>query len=188
MTGAELVTLTMVRWFHLLGAATLIGIMVYHALILGFRVSKVSGPVSPLLKKMSRFFGPIYWASIVLLVTTGGFTILDRLTSLEGRALPFENMYEFFWGMKILMVLFIILSSLYMTNLLNRISLISKTESDAKNKKKDAAPVPPGNVFRMRATVASLRVVNLVVGIGVLMMAALLQNTFTLIVLRMEQY
>ncbi len=186
MTGAELVTLTMVRWFHLLGAATLIGIMIYHALILGFRVSKVSGPVSPLLKKMSRFFGPIYWASIVLLVTTGGFTILDRLTSLEGRALPFANMYEFFWGMKILMVLFIIASSMYVTSLLNKISLISK--AGASKKKQDAVPVPEGNVFRMRATVASLRVVNLAVGVMVLLMAALLQNTFTLIVLRMEQY
>ena len=40
----------------------------------------------------------------------------------------------------------------------------------------------------MRATVASLRVFNLVMGIMVLMMAALLQNTFTLIVLRMEHY
>ena len=126
MTGAELVTLTVVRWFHLVGAAVLVGIMVYHALILGFRVNKVSGPVSPLLKKMSRYFGPVYWASIVLLVTTGGFTIVDRLTSLEGRAVPFKNMYEFFWGMKILMVLIIIGNSFYMTNLLKKIGTLGR--------------------------------------------------------------
>lgn len=177
MTGAELVTLTVVRWFHLVGAALLIGMMAYHALILGFRVNKVSGPVSPLLKRMSKFFGPVYWASIVLLVTTGGFTILDRLTSLEGRAIPFKNMYEFFWGMKILMVLVIIGNSLYVAGLLRKIAL-----AGAGN------PELGGNVFRMRATVSSLRVFNLVVGIMVLMMAALLQNTFTLIVLRMEHY
>jgi uncharacterized membrane protein len=177
MTGAELVTLTVVRWFHLVGAALLIGMMAYHALILGFRVNKVSGPVSPLLKRMSKFFGPVYWASIVLLVTTGGFTILDRLTSLEGRAIPFKNMYEFFWGMKILMVLVIIGNSLYVTGLLRKIAGAGAGNVEV-----------GGNVFRMRATVSSLRVFNLVVGIMVLMMAALLQNTFTLIVLRMEHY
>jgi len=185
MTGAELITLTVVRWFHLVGAATLIGVMVYHALILGFRVNKASGPVSPLLKKMSRFFGPVYWASIVLLVTTGGFTIVDRLTSLEGRAVPFKNMYEFFWGMKILMVLIIIGNSLYMTNLLKKIAGLGRGMTEAPE---PAVAAPGGNVFRMRATVASLRVFNLVMGIMVLMMAALLQNTFTLIVLRMEHY
>jgi len=180
MTGAELVTLTVVRWFHLVGAALLIGMMAYHALILGFRVNKVSGPVSPLLKKMSRFFGPVYWTAIVLLVTTGGFTILDRLTSLEGRAIPFKNMYEFFWGMKILMVLVIIGNSLYVTGLLKRIAAAGMGGAGGSS--------VGGNVFRMRATVSSLRVFNLVVGIMVLMMAALLQNTFTLIVLRMEHY
>jgi uncharacterized membrane protein len=184
MTGAELVTLTVVRWFHLVGAATLVGVMVYHALVLGFRVNKVSGPVSPLLKKMSRFFGPVYWASIVLLVTTGGFTIVDRLTSLEGRAVPFKNMYEFFWGMKIFMVLIIIGNSFYVANLLKKIAAFRAAPAG------DPEPVPAatGNVFRMRATVASLRVFNLVMGIMVLMVAALLQNTFTLIVLRMEHY
>lgn len=185
MTGAELVTLTVVRWFHLLGAATLVGLMIYHALVLGFRVNKVSGPVSPLLKKMSRFFGPVYWASIVLLVTTGGFTIVDRLTSLEGRAVPFKNMYEFFWGMKILMVLVIIGNSLYVTNLLKKIALLGREPAGNPGPPADR---PRGNVFRMRATVASLRVFNLVMGVMVLMMAALLQNTFTLIVLRMEHY
>ena len=185
MTGAELVTLTVVRWFHLVGAAVLVGIMVYHALILGFRVNKVSGPVSPLLKKMSRYFGPVYWASIVLLVTTGGFTIVDRLTSLEGRAVPFKNMYEFFWGMKILMVLIIIGNSFYMTSLLKRIAGLGREPS---GEPVTAGAGAGGNVFRMRATVASLRVFNLVMGIMVLMMAALLQNTFTLIVLRMEHY
>jgi uncharacterized membrane protein len=148
----------------------------------------VSGPVSPLLKKMSRFFGPVYWASIVLLVTTGGFTILDRLSSLEGRAIPFKNMYEFFWGMKILMVLIIIGNSFYVTNLLRKIAAFGKAPAGNPAPAPDAAPAPAGNVFRMRATVASLRVFNLVMGIMVLMMAALLQNTFTLIVLRMEHY
>lgn len=185
MTGAELVTLTVVRWFHLLGAAILVGLMVYHALVLGFRVNKVSGPVSPLLKRMSRFFGPVYWASVVLLVTTGGFTIVDRLTSLEGRAVPFENMYEFFWGVKILLVLVIIGNSFYVANLLRRIAAFSREPAANPG---PAADPPRGNVFRMRATVASLRVFNLVMGIMVLMVAALLQNTFTLIVLRMEHY
>jgi uncharacterized membrane protein len=134
---------------------------------------------------MSRYFGPVYWASIVLLVTTGGFTIVDRLTSLEGRAVPFKNMYEFFWGMKILMVLIIIGNSFYMTNLLKKIATLGKAPS---GNPAPAAEAPTGNVFRMRATVASLRVFNLVMGIMVLMMAALLQNTFTLIVLRMEHY
>lgn len=187
MTGAELVTLTMVRWFHLVGAATLIGVMIYHALILGFRVNKVSGPVSPLLKKMSRFFGPVYWASIVLLVTTGGFTIVDRLTSLEGRAVPYENMYELFWGIKIVMVLVIIGNSMYITSLLKKIAAAGRVQAAVQGGA-DPPAVPAGNVFRMRATVASLRVFNLAVGIMVLMMAALLQNTFTLIVLRMEHY
>ncbi|MDH5525967.1 MAG: hypothetical protein OEY97_01500 [Nitrospirota bacterium] len=183
MTAAELVTLTVVRWFHLLGAAVLIGIMVYHALILGFRVNKVSGPVSPLLKKMSRYFGPVYWASVVLLVTTGGFTIVDRLTSLEGRAVPFENMYEFFWGVKIVLVVIIIANSLYMTGQLKKIGIWNRAQTAA-----EGGEPPVGNVFRMRATVASLRVVNLALGVLVLMMAALLQNTFTLIVLRMEHF
>ncbi|MFQ5507899.1 MAG: hypothetical protein ACE5FN_01035 [Leptospirillia bacterium] len=187
MTGAELVTLTVVRWFHLLGAAALIGVMIYHALILGFRVTKVSGPVSPLLKKMSRYFGPVYWAAVVLLITTGGFTIVDRLTSLEGRALPFENMYEFFWGMKILMVLIIIGNSVYVTTLLSRIAAFNRVQQGVA-KESDAALTAKGNVFRMRGMVASLRVFNLVMGIMVLMMAALLQNTFTLIVLRMEHF
>ena len=185
MTGVELVTLTVVRWFHLVGAAALIGIMIYHALVLGFRVNKVSGPVSPLLKKMSRFFGPVYWASMVLLITTGGFTIVDRLTSLEGRAIPFENMYEFFWGMKILMVLIIIANSLYMTKSLANIAALGRAQAGTL---KEREQTPKGNVFKLRATVASLRVFNLVMGIMVLMMAALLQNTFTLIVLRMESY
>ena len=187
MTGAELVTLTMVRWFHLVGAAALIGLMIYHALILGFRVTKVSGPVSPLLKKMSRFFGPVYWASIVLLVTTGGFTILDRLTSLEGRAIPYENMYEFFWGAKILMVLVIIGNSLYIANRLKRIAAFNREQAGTAIQG-DEQFTTKGNVFRMRAMVASLRVFNLVMGIVVLLMAALLQNTFTLIVLQMEHY
>jgi len=187
MTGAELVTLTMVRWFHLVGAATLIGLMIYHALILGFRVTKVSGSVSPLLKKMSRFFGPVYWASIVLLVATGGFTILDRLTSLENRAIPYENMYEFFWGAKILMVLIIIGNSLYVTTQLKRIAAFNRVQA-GNPKPDDKQLTAKGNVFRLRATVASLRVFNLVMGVVVLMMAALLQNTFTLIVLQMEHY
>ncbi|MBI5136012.1 MAG: hypothetical protein HZA24_01610 [Nitrospirae bacterium] len=177
----------MVRWFHLVGAATLIGLMIYHALILGFRVAKVSGPVSPLLKKMSRFFGPVYWASIVLLVATGGFTIVDRLTSLEGRAVPFANMYEFFWGAKILMVLIIVGNSLYVSGLLKKIAAFNRVQAGTASTA-DEALSQKGNVFRMRAMVASLRVFNLVMGIMVLMMAALLQNTFTLIVLRMEHY
>lgn len=188
MTGAELVTLTVVRWFHLVGASVLIGMMIYHALILGFRVNKVSGPVSPLLKKMSRYFGPVYWASVVLLVTTGGFTIVDRLTSLEGRAIPFENMYEFFWGVKILLVIVIIGNSLFMTGQLKKIGAWNRAQTAVEKAGESDAPAPAGNVFRMRATVASLRVVNLALGIMVLMMAALLQNTFTLIVLRMEHY
>ena len=187
MTGAELVTLTMVRWFHLVGAATLIGLMIYHSLILGFRVTKVSGSVSPLLKKMSRFFGPVYWASIVLLVATGGFTILDRLSSLENRAIPYENMYEFFWGAKILMVLIIIGNSMYISGQLKRIAAFNRVQSGSA-KPEDAKLTAKGNVFRSRATVASLRVFNLVMGVIVLMMAALLQNTFTLIVLQMEHY
>ncbi|MDH4229110.1 MAG: hypothetical protein OEW11_05090 [Nitrospirota bacterium] len=187
MTGAELVTLTVVRWFHLLGAAVLVGMMIYHALILGFRVNKVSGPVSPLLKKMSRYFGPVYWAAIVLLVTTGGFTILDRLTSLEGRAVPFKNMYEFFWGVKIVLVLVIIGNSLFMTGQLKKIAAAVRAMGPEGSPQALAA-APGAKVFRMRATVASLRVFNLVLGILVLMMAALLQNTFTLIVLRMEHY
>ncbi len=187
MTGAELVTLTMVRWFHLVGAATLIGLMIYHSLILGFRVTKVSGPVSPLLKKMSRFFGPVYWASVVLLVATGGFTIVDRLTSLEGRAIPFANMYEFFWGAKIVMVLIIIGNSLYISKLLKQIAAFKRVQSGSAIAG-DEVLTGKGSVFGKRATVASLRVFNLVMGIMVLMMAALLQNTFTMIVLQMESY
>ena len=87
-------------------------------------------------------------------------------------------MYEFFWGMKILMVLVIIGNSLYVTGLLRKIAGAGAAGASSVG----------GNVFRMRATVSSLRVFNLVVGIMVLMMAALLQNTFTLIVLRMEHY
>ncbi len=187
MTGAELVTLTMVRWFHLIGAATLIGLMIYHAMVLGFRVTKVSGPVSPLLKKMSRFFGPVYWASVVLLVATGGFTIVDRLTSLEGRAIPFENMYEFFWGAKILMVLMIIGASLYISKLLKQIAAFNRIQAGTAIEG-DEQLTSKGSVFGKRAMVASLRVFNLVMGIMVLMMASLLQNTFTMIVLRMETY
>jgi len=86
--------------------------------------------------------------------------------------------------MKILMVLVIIGNSLYVTNLLRKIAALGREPVGGPAPE----PAPAGNVFRMRATVASLRVFNLVMGIMVLMMAALLQNTFTLIVLRMEHY
>ncbi len=178
------VTITFIRWLHLVGAAALVGGMILQL----FVVSPLLSGIDPTLrgkiaKKASDFYLPVFWVSMALLIITGAFVIFDRLVSLENMVFPYKNSYETFWLLKLSFVGAIGLLGILIARLSNEIRGVSQKQMSTPG---DMAQntVLENRKGRLRQAVSLLRNLNVVLGIFVLLWAAVLQNIFGLLILR----
>ena len=78
------VTITFIRWLHLVGAAALVGGMVLQLFVVSPLLSGIDPAIrGKLAKKATDYYLPVFWVSMALLIITGAFVIFDRLVSLE---------------------------------------------------------------------------------------------------------
>ncbi|MHB1285988.1 MAG: hypothetical protein ACYCYP_05390 [Leptospirales bacterium] len=178
------VTITFIRWLHLVGAAALVGGMVLQL----FVVSPLMSGIDPALrgklaKKASDYYLPVFWVSLALLIITGAFVIFDRLVSLENMVFPYKNSYETFWLLKLSFVGAIGLLGILIARLSNEIRGASR-EQMAVTEDVTKISLLENRKHRLRHVVSLLRNLNVVLGIFVLLWAAVLQNIFGLLILR----
>jgi uncharacterized membrane protein len=178
------VTITFIRWLHLVGAAALVGGMILQL----FVVSPLLSGIDPTLrgkiaKKASDYYLPVFWVSMALLIITGAFVIFDRLVSLENMVFPYKNSYETFWLLKLSFVGAIGLLGILIARLSNEIRGVSQKQISTTG---DMAQntLLENRKGRLRQAVSLLRNLNVVLGIFVLLWAAVLQNIFGLLILR----
>ncbi|MHB1606834.1 MAG: hypothetical protein ACYC9S_07640 [Leptospirales bacterium] len=178
------VTITFIRWLHLVGAAALVGGMVLQLFVVSPLLSGIDPALrGKLAKKASDYYLPVFWISLALLIITGAFVIFDRLVSLENMVFPYKNSYETFWLLKLSFVGAIGLLGILIARLSNEIRGASREQMAS------AADVPKVSLlenrkYRLRHVVSLLRNLNVVLGIFVLLWAAVLQNIFGLLILR----
>lgn len=178
------VTITFIRWLHLVGAAALVGGMILQLFVVSPLLSGIDPAIrGKLAKKASDFYLPVFWVSMALLIITGAFVIFDRLVSLENMVFPYKNSYETFWLLKLSFVGAIGLLGIMIARISNEIRGVSQKQIAISG---DMAQntVLENRKSRLRQAVSLLRNLNVVLGIFVLLWAAVLQNIFGLLILR----
>ncbi|BAM08043.1 hypothetical protein [Leptospirillum ferrooxidans] len=178
------VTITFIRWLHLVGAAALVGGMVLQLFVLSPLLSGIDPSVrGKLAKKASEFYLPVFWVSMALLIITGAFVIFDRLVSLENMVFPYKNSYETFWLLKLSFVGAIGILGILTAKMSGEIRGLSlkQLETTADSRMIDELEVQKS---ALRRRVSLLRNINVMLGIFVLLWAAVLQNIFGLLILR----
>jgi multisubunit Na+/H+ antiporter MnhB subunit len=120
---------------------------------------------------------------MALLIITGAFVIFDRLVSLENMVFPYKNSYETFWLLKLSFVGGIGLLGILIARLSNEVRGSSRQQSESQN---DSVKIIylEQRKNRLRHVISLLRNLNVVLGIFVLLWAAVLQNIFGLLILR----
>lgn len=178
------VTITFIRWLHLVGAAALVGGMVLQLFVVSPLLSWVDPAIrGKIAKKATDFYLPVFWVSLSLLIITGAFVIFDRLVSLENMVFPYKNSYETFWLLKLSFVGGIALLGIVIAKISGEIRQTTR-EQLAQGQDSEAALRLEGKKSRLRHTVGLLRNLNVILGIFVLLWAAVLQNIFGLLILR----
>ncbi len=178
------VTITFIRWLHLVGAAALVGGMVLQLFVVSPLLSWVDPSIrGKLAKKATDFYLPVFWVSLSLLIMTGAFVIFDRLVSLENMVFPYKNSYETFWLLKLSFVGGIALLGILIARMSGEIRITTR-EQLATGPESEEARKLEEKKNRLRQTVGLLRNLNVVLGIFVLLWAAVLQNIFGLLILR----
>ena len=178
------VTITFIRWLHLVGAAALVGGMVLQLFVVSPLLSGIDPAIrGKLAKKATDYYLPVFWVSMALLIITGAFVIFDRLVSLENMVFPYKNSYETFWLLKLSFVGGIGLLGILIARLSNEVRGSSRQQSESQN---DSVKVTylEQRKNRLRHVISLLRNLNVVLGIFVLLWAAVLQNIFGLLILR----
>lgn len=178
------VTITFIRWLHLVGAAALVGGMVLQLFVVSPLLSWVDPSIrGKLAKKATDFYLPVFWVSLSLLIMTGAFVIFDRLVSLENMVFPYKNSYETFWLLKLSFVGGIALLGIAIARISAEIRKTTQKQISC-GPDSDKAVVLEEKKGRLRQAVGLLRNLNVVLGIFVLLWAAVLQNIFGLLILR----
>ncbi|MEC4684031.1 MAG: hypothetical protein VST70_10220 [Nitrospirota bacterium] len=178
------VTITFIRWLHLVGAAALVGGMVLQLFVVSPLLSWVDPAIrGKLAKKATDFYLPVFWVSLSLLIMTGAFVIFDRLVSLENMVFPYKNSYETFWLLKLSFVGGIALLGILIARMSGEIRTTTQKQISSGPDSEKAARLEDRKT-RLRQTVGLLRNLNVVLGIFVLLWAAVLQNIFGLLILR----
>jgi len=178
------VTITFIRWLHLVGAAALVGGMVLQLFVVSPLLSWVDPAIrGKLAKKATDFYLPVFWVSLSLLIMTGAFVIFDRLVSLENMVFPYKNSYETFWLLKLSFVGGIALLGILIARMSGEIRSTTRKQVASGPESPQAARLEDRKT-RLRQTVGLLRNLNVVLGIFVLLWAAVLQNIFGLLILR----
>lgn len=178
------VTITFIRWLHLVGAAALVGGMVLQLFVVSPLLSWVDPAIrGKLAKKATDFYLPVFWVSLSLLIMTGAFVIFDRLVSLENMVFPYKNSYETFWLLKLSFVGGIALLGIVIARMSGEIRATTQKQI-VSGRDSSEARILEGRKSRLRQTVGLLRNLNVVLGIFVLLWAAVLQNIFGLLILR----
>ena len=178
------VTITFIRWLHLVCAAALVGGMVLQLFVVSPLLSWVDPSIrGKLAKKATDFYLPVFWVSLSLLIMTGAFVIFDRLVSLENMVFPYKNSYETFWLLKLSFVGGIALLGILIARMSGEIRSTTR-EQLATGPESEEARKLEEKKNRLRQTVGLLRNLNVVLGIFVLLWAAVLQNIFGLLILR----
>lgn len=178
------VTITFIRWLHLVGAAALVGGMVLQLFVVSPLLSWVDPSIrGKLAKKATDFYLPVFWVSLSLLIMTGAFVIFDRLVSLENMVFPYKNSYETFWLLKLSFVGAIGILGILTAKMSGEIRGLSikQLEATADPRTIDMIEVQK---TALRRRVSLLRNINVMLGIFVLLWAAVLQNIFGLLILR----
>ncbi len=181
---AMFVTITFIRWLHLVGAAALVGGMVLQLFVLSPLLSGIDPAVrGKLAKKASDFYLPVFWVSMALLIITGAFVIFDRLVSLENMVFPYRNSYETFWLLKLGFVGAIGILGILTAKMSGEIRTLSLKQLETTS---DPRMIDELEVQKtgLRRRVSLLRNINVLLGIFVLLWAAVLQNIFGLLILR----
>jgi uncharacterized membrane protein len=177
------VTITFIRWLHLVGAAALVGGMILQLFVVSPLLSGIDPTIrGKLAKKASDFYLPVFWVSMALLIITGAFVIFDRLVSLENMVFPYKNSYETFWLLKLSFVGAIGLLGIMIARISNEIRGVSQKQVAPGDMAQNA--ILENRKSRLRQAVSLLRNLNVVLGIFVLLWAAVLQNIFGLLILR----
>ncbi len=178
------VTITFIRWLHLVGAAALVGGMVLQLFVVSPLLSWVDPSIrGKLAKKATDFYLPVFWVSLSLLIMTGAFVIFDRLVSLENMVFPYKNSYETFWLLKLSFVGGIALLGILIARMSGEIRTTTRQQLASGPDSEQALKLEEKK-SRLRQTVGLLRNLNVVLGIFVLLWAAVLQNIFGLLILR----
>ncbi|MDA8028113.1 MAG: hypothetical protein M0Z25_03925, partial [Nitrospiraceae bacterium] len=134
-------------------------------------------------KKATDFYLPVFWVSLSLLIMTGAFVIFDRLVSLENMVFPYKNSYETFWLLKLSFVGGIALLGILIARMSGEIRTTTRQQLASGPDSEQALKLEEKK-SRLRQTVGLLRNLNVVLGIFVLLWAAVLQNIFGLLILR----
>ena len=178
------VTITFIRWLHLVGAAALVGGMVLQLFVVSPLLSWVDPAIrGKLAKKATDFYLPVFWVSLSLLIITGAFVIFDRLVSLENMVFPYKNSYETFWLLKLSFVGGIAILGIVIAKISGEIRQTTRQQFSQSPDSETTLRLEEKK-SRLRHTVGLLRNLNVVLGIFVLLWAAVLQNIFGLLILR----
>ena len=121
--------------------------------------------------------------SLSLLIITGAFVIFDRLVSLENMVFPYKNSYETFWLLKLSFVGGIAFLGIIIAKISGEIRQTTRQQFSQTPDSETALRLEEKK-SRLRHTVGLLRNLNVVLGIFVLLWAAVLQNIFGLLILR----